>query len=506
MKGFVGIDLGTTFSVLSVIDETGRPLIVPNRDDENITPSCVDERAAAFRVGTAARATWGVSGGNSSGRAAARFKRDMGTAMQFHINDHVFSATQLSAIVLRKLVLDAKDRGVEADEAVVTIPANFPNTAREATMEAAKTAGLQIRHIINEPTAAALYYAYTQNEPLAGNYAVYDLGGGTFDVSIIRMHGRVMDVLASNGLPRLGGYDFDQLLRDIVEQKYEAQAGAPMRSSDFTLNDAEAMKIRLSEKEKDDVDVGRGGGGELIEVRREELEAVIAPMISRAELLCETTLQEAGITINELQGVLFVGGATRMPLVRESARRVFRREPFADAKVDEAVALGAALYALYKGDRKTQTPAQRATIDKISVSESTSKCFGTIAMTYSSQRDEAVRVNDILIPKGTRIPYATTRSYLTVQTNQQLIRCRITESEQTETDPKLVTVLKEVEMDLPPGRAAKQEIKVTYAYDENQIMHCSFVDVISGRERGVSLSMVAARPEKPFAIERYMVE
>jgi molecular chaperone DnaK len=180
MARTVGIDLGTSFSAVAVIDETGRPQIIPNKDDMRLTPSCIVGTApGAFEVGEFARRQWG----NAPDTAAARFKRDMGTSIKHCINGRPFSPTQLSTFVLKKLVADATSRIGRIDEAVVTIPANFANEAREATLAAAKAVGLNIKFIINEPTAAALYYAFKYSQHMDGKYAVYDLGGGTFDIS-----------------------------------------------------------------------------------------------------------------------------------------------------------------------------------------------------------------------------------------------------------------------------------------------------------------------------------
>lgn len=219
MNAFIGIDLGTTYSAVATIDKTGRPVIVHNSDGENITPSCVTETdRGVFEVGEYARRTWG----NSPEKAAARFKRDMGTSATVRINARELTPSDLSSLVLKKLVKDAESQIGPIGEAVITIPANFSSEARDATMLAARNAGLNVNYIINEPTAAALYYAFKSGEELHGNYAVYDLGGGTFDISIIKVNGQDVDVLASNGVSKLGGDDFDKEIQNIVKkiQKY----------------------------------------------------------------------------------------------------------------------------------------------------------------------------------------------------------------------------------------------------------------------------------------------
>lgn len=218
MSAFIGIDLGTTFSAISYIDETGRPKIIPNKEGKNITPSVVSERDGKIEVGEFASKTWAIE----PEKAAARFKRVMSDkSFKFNLGDKEFSPAELSSFVLRKLVQDTKNVTGEIEEVVITIPANFSNEAREATMEAGKLAGLDVNFIINEPTAAALYYAFAKEQELSGYYAVYDLGGGTFDISVIKVSGQDVEIISSNGIEKCGGDDFDKAIYELIEKKYE---------------------------------------------------------------------------------------------------------------------------------------------------------------------------------------------------------------------------------------------------------------------------------------------
>ena len=498
MTAFIGIDLGTTFSAVASIDETGRPHIVHNKDGSNITPSCVVETSpGTMEVGEFARRQWG----NAPETAAARFKRDMGTSKNHYINDNEFTPTQLSTFVLKKLLSDAKQTIGSIGEAVVTIPANFAHEAREATMAAAKAAGLNVRHIINEPTAAALYYAFKTGEELSGNYAVYDLGGGTFDVSIIKVVGQDVEVLATNGVSKLGGDDFDAALLGIVKRKFKALTWEDLEDDEFTKNNAEDEKKSLSKRQKITVRVAR----QLIDIGREEFEEAISSNITQAEMLCEATIEEAGISESDINGVLLVGGSTRIPAVVESVTRVFKRPPISSVNVDEIVALGAALYAAYKGDQDNLSTVQKNSINKIKVSEATSKCFGTISVTHNQERDMAKLTNSILIPKGERIPCSITSSFYTIHDDQDKVECQVTESTSPETDPRFVKVIWSGNLELPPGRPANQEIQVTFAYDDNQIMKCSFVDVATKRETKIDLSMTSTNDEKT-SIDKFLVE
>lgn len=498
MSAFIGIDLGTTFSAVATIDETGRPTIVHNQVGSNITPSCVAEIDGKMDVGEPARRQWG----NAPKSAAARFKRDMGTSAKHYINGQELTPQQLSAYVLKKLVSDAEQIIGPIEEAVVTIPANFAHEARDATMSAAKAAGLNVRYIINEPTAAALYYAFKSGDELGGNYAVYDLGGGTFDISIIRVDGQDVEVLSTNGVSKLGGYDFDTALKKLVQSKFKAMTGEKLEDDDFTSNDAEEEKKALSARQRVTVRVAR----QMIDISRDEFEEAISSYITQAEMLCEATLDEAGIDLDGINGVFLVGGSTRIPAVVESVKNVFKMEPTATANVDEVVALGAALYAAYKGDRDKLSVVQKNAIEKIKVSESTSKCFGTISIGHDQARDKLHLRNSIIIRKGEKIPCSVTESFYTVHNDQETVDCKVTESSAVETDPRFVKVIWEGELKLPSGRPENQEIQVTFAYDDNQIMKCSFVDVATKRETTIDLSMASSKSNEDSKVEKFLVE
>lgn len=497
MASFIGIDLGTTFSAVATIDKTGRPVIVHNSEGSNITPSCVTENEGVFEVGEYARRTWG----NAPEKAAARFKREMGTTAQQTINSASFSPTELSGFVLRKLLQDCEKAIGGVGEAVVTVPANFSHEARDATMMAAESAGLKVKYIINEPTAAALYYAFKNGEDLHGNYAVYDLGGGTFDISIIKVDGQDVDVLASNGVSKLGGDDFDRTLRNLVRKKYRDLTGEEVDDEDFTMNDAEEEKKSLSKRKRVTIKVNR----QLIDVSREEFEEAVSTQIAQAEMLCEGTIEESGIQSSEIRAIFLAGGSTRLPVVQESIKRVFGQEAISSVNVDEVVALGAALYAAYKGDRSSLSETQKNSIEKIRVSESTTCCFGTISFSQDSARDDQRLSNSVLIHKGDKIPCSVTKSFYTMHDGQTGVDCQLTESTAAETDPRFVNIVWNGELQLPPGRPEGQEIAVTYNYDANQMIQCSFVDIATGGKTEIELSM-ASKQSDQSPIENFIVE
>lgn len=499
MGTVIGIDLGTTFSAMASIDETGRPRIAHNSEGQNITPSCVMvEPDGRVVVGSDAEKIWGINPDD----AAARFKRDMGTSKTFPVNGRDFTPTQLSSLVLKKLKQDAEKTLGQVDEAVVTIPANFSHEARDATMTAAREAGLKVQYIINEPTAAALYYAFRSGEELSGNYAVYDMGGGTFDISVIRVDGQNVEVLASNGVARLGGDDFDQAIVDIVRQKYNEATGDGLEPEDYSKEDAEADKKSLSNRDQVRVRAAR----QSLTITRAEFEAKISHLISSAEMNCEDTVEEAGLVMSDLTGVLLAGGSTRVPAVRANIEKTFGQAPIDSVNVDEIVALGAALYAAYRSDKKNLSAIQQKAVEKIKVSESTGMCFGTISLGIVESRQEIEEQNSVLIRKGDRIPCSVTRSFYTVSEGQQSVRCTVTESSAPESDPRFVKTVWEGDLELPPGRPAEQEIQVTFAYDANQIMKVSFMDVASGKKTTQDLSYAESGDATVGDIDKFLVE
>lgn len=484
MAKIIGIDLGTTYSAVAYINDSGNPEVIRNKEGENIIPSCVKKGDSnSFDVGSEAKRDWGI---DPSKNVALKFKRHMGTNKTQAVGNRELTPTELSAIVLKKMLSIAESQEGKVGEAVVTIPANFSNDAREATMAAAKQAGLNVKYIINEPTAAALYYAFKynqeQNNDLNGTYAVYDLGGGTFDVSIIRVQGQDIEVLVSNGDGELGGDDFDQALQKLIADKYLKATGEQFCPEDFSLVDVENdAKKPLSKNTSTEIKIIRTK----LEISREEFEASIKDLVVTAENLCESTLLEAGLTAQDIKSVFLAGGSTRIPCVRESIKRVFQQEPISSVNVDEVVALGAALYGAYKGDRSHLTAVQRSKIESVNISETSNMCFGTL--TINSKTDEMQ--NSVIIEKGEKIPCTKKENFYTIGDNQTILACRLTESVNPETNPDYVKVIWEGELSLPSGRPAGQQIEITYSYDANQIMKCSYLDVASGRKKDVDIAM-----------------
>ena len=493
MAAFIGIDLGTTYSGISHIDDNGNPKIVNNSEGQNITPSCIMVEGSNVIVGEEARKELGLSD-----NVLSRFKRDMGKkGKKYKIDGKEYTPTECSSLVLKKLFQDAKKEIGEIGEAVVTIPANFPNEARKATLTAAKDAGLNVENIVDEPTAAALYYAFKGGVELKGHFAVYDLGGGTFDVSIIEVDQQNINVLASAGVQKLGGDDFDTILQKIVKKKFKDEHGEKIEEQDYTKTEAEEDKKSLSKRDRVKVRYNK----KYIEVTRAEFEEKISTLVSQSEMLCESILSDQNIAAEDLQEVFLVGGSTRIPLVEKTVERVFKKKPTKSVNVDEAVVLGASLFAAYKGDQSKLNVAQKASIDKISVTDVCPLFFGTFALTQENKKEVSV-----IIEKNTPRPCSVTKPFYTVYQGQEGIDCVITSSSSNETDPKFVTIEKEAELKLPPDRPAGQEIQITYSFDDNGLMQASFKDVESGKEKNMEISPTGGSKSGSNKIDKFTVE
>jgi len=230
MASFIGIDLGTTYSSVSYLDETGRPQIIRNSEGHNLTPSCIEIIGNEVTVGEIAR-----RGYDWDKNVLARFKRDIGTSETYSVDGKEFTPTECSVFVLKKLLQDAKDAIGDVGEAVVTIPANFTNEARVETIKAAKLAKLKVKNIVNEPTAAALYYVFKNGGSMNGCFAVFDLGGGTFDVSLLSIEDGIFEVKATNGHTHLGGEDFDNILVEFCIEEFKKKSKIDIKGNNRSL-------------------------------------------------------------------------------------------------------------------------------------------------------------------------------------------------------------------------------------------------------------------------------
>jgi molecular chaperone DnaK len=411
---------------------------------------------------------------------------------RFKVDKKEDTASQLSSFILKKLVQDASVNIGEIKDVVISVPAYFKEKERNATIEAGKIANLNVIAIINEPTAAALYYATTDN--IKGKVIIYDLGGGTFDITLAEINGKDIDIIASVGDHHLGGIDFDKEILGILETKYKSEKNTNLCSNtndkeDFLLL-SENIKKQLSIKTAVKQNLKGDGGSCMIEISREEFEEKISNYIAQTELLAEHLLHETNVKPKDIDHILLVGGSTRIPAFAQSIKAIFGKEPLNKVNVDEAVALGAAIKAgivTAKDFPQKMTANMLRELKSTKLTDVANHSYGTIISAYDEKLDKYILENTIIIKKNTPLPCSVTNMFYTIDNNQEAIDISITQGE--DNDPDFVDYVGERTMKLPPNRPRGQEIEVIYEYDENQTMKCTFRDVASGKIEEIYLDL-----------------
>ena len=492
MANIVGIDLGTTFSALSMLNAIGKPEIVPNADGERLTPSAIffdEENPDVIRVGVEA-----VNSRHLNPARSVRWvKRHMGDAeYKVNIDRKDWTAVDLSALILKKLRQDSETERGEVRDVVISVPAHFDEVRRKATMDAGAAVGLNVVGIVNEPVAAALHYATTRD--VSGKVLVYDLGGGTFDVTLMEVNGTQMEIFCSQGDHALGGIDFDQKVLEILEKLYRDKFGADLITSDEERakyeDEAEDIKKTLSRRPVAKKMLYGQSGSMRVEITREMFEEAVASLVARCDMMVEVVLEEAHITPSDVDTVLLVGGSTRMPLVRSHLEGTFGFPPEIAVNVDECVALGAALHAglTMVRERPDEVDAGvRTGLKDISLTDVCNHSYGTICAPVDKETGQRVIQNRIILQKNTALPCEASQMFYTVSEGQKRVEVTITQGE--DADPAYVNRIATHSFELPPDRPAERPIKVTYSYDLNQRMHCKFEDIDSGRVLEVDFSL-----------------
>jgi molecular chaperone DnaK len=410
MSAFVGIDLGTTNSVVAYRNAYGRPEVVPSRDGTNVTPSVIYFGSDPPAVGQEAK-EWARLGNDE---IASFFKPHMGNPLfrlSFHGRD--YDATDLSALILKRLKEDAEAKlGQGVDRAVITVPAYFGDPQRKATIEAGRRAGLDVLRILNEPTAAALAYGLQQTDA-DESVLIYDLGGGTFDVTVARIEPDELTVLATAGDHDLGGKNWDDRIATFLAEKFAADTGIDPLDNPLQLNEvltlSERAKWALSERSSTRITLQLGAERRSYELSRAEFEGMTFPLMDRTRRLTEEALAEAGLSWRDLSGVLLVGGSTRMPMVRQYVSQMAGKPPRAGVNVDEVVALGAAIRAAMEVGEAPTSATPRFTLGGARrVRDVMSHSLGVVAVS----EDGTSYVNDIIIRRNQPIPVESTKSYL----------------------------------------------------------------------------------------------
>jgi len=491
-SAIAGIDLGTTFSSLAVLNAIGKPEIVPNSEGERLTPSAIffdEENSGVIRVGLEA-----INCRYLNPKRSVRWvKRHMGdNSYRVNIDGRDWTAVELSALILKKLKEDCSVQNYRIQDIVISVPAHFDEVRRKATMDAGAIAGLNVIGIVNEPVAAALYYATTCT--VFGKVLVYDLGGGTFDVTIMDVKDRQMDIICSQGDHELGGIDFDKKILEILEQKYKDKFAAELISSEEERakyeDEAEDIKKTLSRRKASKNIVYGEAGSMKVEITREMFEDAISPLISRIGILLEVVLEEAKLKPSQIDKILLVGGSSRIPIVQQRLEKMFGFKPEIAVNVDECVTLGAAIHAGLTLTRQNPDalPAGIATgLKHIRLTDVCNHSYGTICAPIDEKTGKRVVENRIILEKNTPLPCQVTKTFYTVSEGQTELEITITQGE--DFDVKFVNRIATHKLKLPPDRPAECPIKVTYSYDVNQRMHCYFEDVQSGKALEVEFSL-----------------
>ncbi len=467
----VGIDLGTTYSAIAALGESGVQL-VPNEQRELLTPSVVElPLAGGMIVGTAARRAAALD----PDRVFALFKRQMGTDASYRVDGKQVTPVDLSAAVLGQLRRDAATAtGVAIEEATVTVPAYFGNDARIATQEAAARAGLDVRDLVHEPTAAAVAFGVGRSGG-SGAVLVYDLGGGTFDVTVVRFTDAAMTVLSTCGDHHLGGADWDAEIAALVAERFERRHGVDPRDEPYAGADlqerAESAKRALSQLDQTAVAVVCGDARDRVIVTRQELEERTRPLLARTEWLVTQALEDAQLRPTELDAVLLVGGSTRMPMCAAALERATGRAPAKGVDPDQAVVRGAAMLASIRRAARSGIGARSAggAIAQLpQVRDVTAHALGFVVVSADGTR----YVNEVMIARNAPIPAAASKCHRLASSRGSGPGTLSVYMLQGEAERPLDTQPLGCWTfdDVPAGRKSFVEVEVSYHYDEEGVV------------------------------------
>ncbi|WP_166442521.1 Hsp70 family protein [Phragmitibacter flavus] len=470
MAAHVGIDLGTTLSGLAYLKADGTPEIVPNCDGERLTPSVVyfEQKESVKLVGTPAR-----NGGDPE-RTVFQIKRHMDDPdYSVEFDGHRWTPSEISALILSKLKQDCSRIIGAIKDVIITVPANYNELARKSTIAAAEMAGMNVTRLVNEPTAAALYYAYRHHS--RGRVLVFDLGGGTLDVTILDIDFNNIRIITSEGARHLGGGHIDDLLLELYSEQYRQHLNTELYTNERqrrrilqSIEDSKKMLSKL--RNIQDTISNSTHGNVAIDLSRETFETIISRLLTRAVMLVEQTLDSAKLKPGDIDHVVLVGGSTRIPKVKAVLHKFFGKAPEFCGNVDEAVALGAALFARHAAN----------------IQEVCNHSYGTLAYIVNARTGEEGIQNSIVIPKNTPLPCSFAEIYTTSEANEQEIHVDITQGE--DSDPRYIDVIGRLTLDVPPGRPAGCEIKVTFSYDENQRVRAMVLDRQTGLSKEIAVN------------------
>ncbi|MFO0809920.1 MAG: Hsp70 family protein [Gemmataceae bacterium] len=472
----IGIDLGTTFSAVAALDGAGRPVTLPNRDGDLLTPSAVYIAGDEAVVGQAAL---DVSLEQPES-VATLIKRRMGQPDYGRlVAGRSFRPETLSALILRKLAQDASLQIGPVTQAVITVPAYFDDTRRRATHDAGRIAGLDVLDILDEPVAAALAYA-KQSPPIAiggsSTVMVYDLGGGTFDATLVRLGHRHFQTLAIEGDVRLGGRDWDDRIVDHVAAKFLSEYGSDPRTNPQSLAllhaAAERAKRTLSKLPQTSVTATHAGRTLSVPLTRTDFETLTRDLLTRTRLTVQQLHRQAGLTWDQIDHVLLVGGATHMPMTRQMLRDLSGKEPDHSLAVSEVVARGAALHAGVLAARRGDTADDD--LGQVVEVNVTAHSLGV------EVRHQGELLSDVLIPKNTQLPASAARTYVTVADSQQRVRVKLLQGEAKQAEACIAVGECWIE-GLPSGLPAGSPVEVRCGCAANGLVEVVARDATSGK-------------------------
>jgi molecular chaperone DnaK len=460
----VGIDLGTTFSAIAYLDANGHPATIANEEGDKLTPSVVFFDEEAVVVGKEAV----KAAATNAADIAQCMKRELGRRFfDKELGGRHYPPEALEAWVLDKIRRDAARVLGDFRQVVVTVPAYFDEVRRKATQDAGHIAGMDVIDIINEPTAAAIAYGYEHgfmrelpSRSRPSRILVYDLGGGTFDVTIMEINGTDFVTLATDGDVRLGGQDWDARLVDLVAEEFIRTHRLDPREDANTLarlwRECEDAKRTLSARQKTAIPCDYQGHALRVEITRDRFEEATRDLLDRTAFTTRQTLQAAGLDWRQIDRILLVGGSTRMPSVNEMIQRVSGMEPDTSIAADEAVAFGAALHAGQLMARFRGEPPP------FSIKNVNSHSLGVVATEPNTRR----RRNAIIVPRNTPLPITAKRVFRTKKADQSSVLVQIVEGESSAAD-ECVQIGRCTIPDLPAGLPAQTPIEVRFRYQEN---------------------------------------